>query len=92
MLIARCSQMLKGNSIVPLSGAMKARILSDNSRLAEKALRVLAVAYKDTPKLSREDRETESELIFCGLIGMELSLIHIYLCKRPFLLLCNQKL
>ena len=71
VLIARCSQMLKGNSIVPLSGAMKARILSDNSRLAEKALRVLAVAYKDTPKLSREDRETESELIFCGLIGME---------------------
>lgn len=71
VLIARCSQMLKGNSVVPLSGSMKAKILSDNARLAERALRVLAVAYKDVSSLPGDDRETESKLIFCGLIGME---------------------
>ncbi len=71
VLIARCSQMLKGSAVVPLSGSLKAKLLSDNSRLAEQALRVLAVAYKDVSALPGDDRETESGLIFCGLIGME---------------------
>lgn len=71
VLIARCSQMLKGSTTAPLSGSMKAKILADNSRLAEQALRVLAVAYKDIPSLPGDDGETESDLIFCGLIGME---------------------
>lgn len=71
VLIARCTQMLKGSAAAPFSGSMKAKLLSENSRLAERALRVLAVAYKDVPSLPGDDRETESELIFCGLIGME---------------------
>ena len=43
VLIARCSQMLKGKLHCSAERAMKLRILSDN-RLAEKALRVVAVA------------------------------------------------
>ncbi len=71
VLIAHCSHVRRGSEVVPLSGSMKAKLLSDNSRLAEQALRVLAVAYRDLPALPGDDRETESSLIFCGLIGME---------------------
>ncbi len=71
VLLAHCSQMLKGSAAAQLSGSMKAKLLSDNSRLAEGALRVLAVAYKDVSALPGDDRETEANLIFSGLIGME---------------------
>lgn len=71
VLIARCSQMLKGSTTAPLSGSFKAKILSDNGELAGRALRVLAVAYKDVSALPGDDEELESGLIFCGLIGME---------------------
>ena len=71
VLIARCTQLLHGGEIRPLTGAMKAKLLSDNSRLAERALRVLAVAYRDVSALPSDDRESESQLIFCGLIAME---------------------
>lgn len=71
VLIARCSQIKKGSSTAPLGGAAKAKILADNAALAQQALRVLAVAYKDVSALPGNDDETESGLIFCGLIGME---------------------
>ena len=71
VLIARCTQLLQGGEIRALTGAMKAKLLSDNSRLAERALRVLAVAYRDVSALPSDDRESESQLIFCGLIAME---------------------
>lgn len=71
VLIARCTQLLQGGEIRPLTGAMKAKLLSDNSRLAERALRVLAVAYRDVSALPSDDRESESQLVFCGLIAME---------------------
>lgn len=71
VLIARCTQLLQGGEVRPLTGAMKAKLLSDNSRLAERALRVLAVAYRDVSALPSDDRESESQLVFCGLIAME---------------------
>ena len=71
VLLNRCGFLQKGSTVVPLSGSLKARLLAENSRLAERALRVLAVAYKDVSSLSEDDKETESNLIFCGLIGME---------------------
>ncbi len=71
VLIARCTNLLRGGEIQPFSGAAKAKLLSDNTRLASRALRVLAVAYKDVSVLSDDDRETESGLVFCGLIAME---------------------
>ena len=71
VLLARCTHQLKGNSVVELSAAGKARIISDNEGLASKALRVLAVAYKDVSIVSQNDNDTESGLIFCDLISME---------------------
>ena len=71
VLLARCTHLRRGGAAEPLSGALKARLLSDNSRLAEQALRVLAVAYRDVDRLPSEDGEMESGLVFCGLIAME---------------------
>ena len=50
----------------------KQRIQKDNLKMAEKALRVIAVAYKDLERLpSNIDTENiERELNFVGLIGM----------------------
>lgn len=47
-------------------------ILNKNSAMADKALRVLAVAYLDVDKISGNLDETglEQHLVFVGLIGM----------------------
>ncbi len=71
VLVARCASQLRGSGAAPLSGAAKAKLLSDNASLAGRALRVLAVAYKDVDRLPGGDEEMESGLTFCGLIGME---------------------
>ena len=71
VLIARCTSQLQGGTVRQFSGGMKAKILSDNGTLAGRALRVLAVAYKDVECVPVDDRETESDLAFCGLIAME---------------------
>lgn len=71
VLIARCTSQLQGGTVRQFSGGMKAKILSDNGTLAGRALRVLAVAYKDVECVPVDDRETESDLVFCGLIAME---------------------
>ncbi len=50
----------------------KAKIQKDNLQMAEKALRVIAVAYKDIEKLPQkiDSVNLENDLIFVGLIGM----------------------
>ncbi len=54
-----------------LDDDMRARIERENDEMAEKALRVLAFAYKDVETVDTRDVEgTESELIFIGLVGM----------------------
>lgn len=71
VLLARCTGIRQGSTTAPLSGSVRAKLLADNSRLADRALRVLAVAYKDVTSLPADDGEIENGLIFCGLIGME---------------------
>ena len=71
VLIARCTSQLQGGTVRQFNGGMKAKILSDNGTLAGRALRVLAVAYKDVERVPVDDRETENDLVFCGLIAME---------------------
>ena len=71
ILLNHCTDYWDNGQILPLTASIKARILAQNEKLAARALRVLGVAYKDTNELSSQDRETESRLVFCGLIGME---------------------
>ena len=68
VLLKRCSNCYSGGQIVSIF-SKKDDINEQNNQMAEKALRVIAVAYKDVEKLP-EMQEMEKDLIFCGLIGM----------------------
>ena len=68
VLLKRCSNCYYDGQIVPIF-CKKDDINEQNNQMAEKALRVIAVAYKDVEKLP-EMQDVEKDLIFCGLIGM----------------------
>ena len=68
VLLKRCSNCYSGGQIVPIF-SKKDDINEQNNQMAEKALRVIAVAYNDVEKLP-EMQDVEKDLIFCGLIGM----------------------
>lgn len=70
ILLPLCSYVTGASGKQALGTAARKRILSANDSMAEKAMRVIAVAMKDVPKLPRDDSSLESELCFCGLIGM----------------------
>ena len=71
VLIKRCSQYYQNGRIEPIFSKRDA-LQEQNQMMAEDALRVIAIAYKDVEKLPREiNSETiENELTFVGLIGM----------------------
>ncbi len=54
----------------PLNEALRRQIKIQNEDMAKAALRVLAVAYKDIERLPGSPSELETNLNFCGLIGM----------------------
>lgn len=67
ILINKCSKIYDGSEIRNINKSDKDKILSANSEMASKALRVLAVAVK------YEELELESieeDMIFVGLVGM----------------------
>ena len=67
VLIKRCTQY--GNHSITDSEI--SYIERQNEQMAKRALRVIAIAYKDINVLpSRIDATIENELRFCGLIGM----------------------
>lgn len=67
ILIERSTKIYKNGSAVMLDAKTKQEILEKNADMANKALRVLAVAYKN----SSSSIISENNLIFIGLIGME---------------------
>ena len=71
VLIKRCSKYYQNGRIEPIFSKRDA-LQEQNQIMAEDALRVIAIAYKDVEKLPREiNSETiENELTFVGLIGM----------------------
>lgn len=67
VLIKKCTQY--GNHSI--TGSEIAYIERQNEQMAKRALRVIAIAYKDINILPNQiDRSLEKELTFCGLIGM----------------------
>lgn len=66
ILLEKCTYFIKDGKAEPLTQPDRRRILADIRRMGERALRVLGVAYKDTPLA----HISEKELIFAGLIGM----------------------
>ena len=72
VLLSRCVNILDG-SPVAITDAYKAEVLDANAAMAEKALRVLAAAYKDVDALPEGELTSETlecDLTFVGLVGM----------------------
>ena len=67
VLIKKCSDIILNGTKSPLTSARREKILSLNASLAERALRVIAVATGET----NGGKIIETGLTFCGLIGME---------------------
>ena len=63
-VINRCQYILIDGKVEKLSPAHKSNIFKANDAMANKALRVLALAYKKSDNLSEDD------LVFIGLAGM----------------------
>jgi Ca2+-transporting ATPase len=71
-IIKICSMAELGGEVFPLTEEIKQTIFDENKRMADRALRVLAVAYKpleDIPS-SFEPEALENNMIFTGLTGM----------------------
>lgn len=71
-VLKRCTHILQNGSVAPLTEEIRGRILSENKRMADKALRVLCAAYKEYPEVpaSFEPEVLEQGLTFIGLTGM----------------------
>lgn len=71
-VLARCSFILTEQGRQTISEADKEVIMSENKRMADNALRVLALAYTEYPELPEAivPEAVEKELTFVGLMGM----------------------
>ena len=72
VLLPRCDRVLEGGAVRSLTAADAAGLLEANDRLAGRALRVLAVAFRtfvSEPDL-RDADAVESGLVFAGLTAM----------------------
>lgn len=67
VLIKHCTDIILNGRKIPMTSALREKILRLNSSLADRALRVIAVAAGDT----KNEKPDETGLAFCGLIGME---------------------
>jgi len=71
-ILKNCTHALVGGQEVELTDNLRKTILSENKRMADKALRVLAAAYKrhaSVPTFSKPE-DLENNLVFIGLTGM----------------------
>jgi Ca2+-transporting ATPase len=71
VILDRCSSLLNGNDTVALGRTQREGILKANEEMANDALRVLAIAYKDLPEADGYGEDlVEEKLVFVGLVGM----------------------
>ena len=72
VLLARCTRERVGTDEEPLTEARRSQILAQIDRLADGALRTLAVAYRplDTAEPPEIDDSLERDLVFAGVVGM----------------------
>jgi Ca2+-transporting ATPase len=73
ILLDHSGHILKGGKIIKLSQNEKEQILKTNEEMANQALRVLAISYKELPKTETgkyDEEELEHNLVFVGLAGM----------------------
>ena len=71
-ILKKCVSAFIDGKIVPLTQALRDQILEENTRMANKALRVFAAAYREYPTAPEayESALLEQDMIFIGLTGM----------------------
>ncbi len=71
-LLRRCDYYWDGTQALPMTDEHRKKILSDNTAMASRALRVLAGAYRDWDEMPADQKPAalERELVFLGLVGM----------------------
>lgn len=72
VLLKNCSKYELNGKVMPLTSEDIQKVEKLNSKMAEEALRVIAVAYSAMPRLPTniDSRSLEKDLTFVGLIGM----------------------
>ena len=72
VVLSRCTKIWEGGKEVALTQEKREEILRQNKAMADKALRVLAAAFRsyDSLPASTEPEALEKELVFIGLTGM----------------------
>ena len=72
VLLSKCNFYVKNKKEVFLDNSTRKIIENENEKMADKALRVIGIAYKKINKLPYEinSKNVEEELVFCGLVGM----------------------
>jgi potassium/sodium efflux P-type ATPase len=72
VLLARCTAERVAGEVRPLSGARRTEVLETVDRLADQALRTLAVAYRPLPDDGHPaaDESLERELVYLGVVGI----------------------
>ncbi|ABX41019.1 cation-translocating P-type ATPase [Lachnoclostridium phytofermentans] len=67
-----CTHALSQGKVVPLTNSIRNEILAKNKEMADKALRVLAAAYRNYDSVPNDvnPENLEKELVFIGLTGM----------------------
>jgi calcium-translocating P-type ATPase len=70
-VVPRCTSALDASGAeVPLTGALRERIIERVDEMASRALRVLAVARREVPSVPGSRDEAESDLCLLGLVGL----------------------
>ena len=71
-ILARCTRVLTENGVQPMTEDERRRIMADNKRMADKALRVLACAYVELVDLPEDvsPDSIERDMTFIGMTGM----------------------
>ena len=72
VVLTRCNTMMTNGKTANISKELEKEIMDANLQMAEKALRVLAVAYRELPDDYNKENfdEIENDMIFVGLTGM----------------------
>ena len=69
VILAKCIAERRGGQVEPLTEDRRNQIMRTNSEMAARALRVLALAYRDH-STTQGTAYDETDLIFAGLVGM----------------------
>ena len=71
-VLKKCTGILTNGEIRPLTSADREQVLTENKRMADKALRVLGGAFRQHGKYPEDQSPDtlERDMIFVGLIGM----------------------